>query len=158
MKVPLLDLKPQYLSLKKEIDKAIRKVVDSQYFIMGPDIALLENEICQYLGCKYAVGVSSGTDALLLALMALDIKPGDEVIVPTYSFFATAGVVSRLNATPVFTDIDSITFNIDPKDIEKRITSQTKAIIPVHLYGQSAEMDEIISIADKYNFKIVEDI
>jgi dTDP-4-amino-4,6-dideoxygalactose transaminase len=157
MKVPLLDLKPQYLSLKKEIDKAIRKVVDSQYFIMGPDIALLENEICQYLGCKYAVGVSSGTDALLLALMALDIKPGDEVIVPTYSFFATAGVVSRLNATPVFTDIDSITFNIDPKDIEKRITSQTKAIIPVHLYGQSAEMDEIISIADKYNLKIVED-
>ena len=157
MKVPLLDLKPQYLSLKKEIDEAIQRVVDSQYFIMGPDIALLENEICQYLGCKYAVGVSSGTDALLLALMALDIKPGDEVIVPTYSFFATAGVVSRLNATPVFTDIDPVTFNMDPKDIEKRITSQTNAIIPVHLYGQSAEMEEIKSIADKYNLKIVED-
>jgi len=157
MKVPLLDLKPQYLSLKKEIDEAIQKVVDSQYFIMGPDIALFENEICKYLGCKYAVGVSSGTDALLLALMALDIKSGDEVIVPTYSFFATAGVVSRLNATPVFTDINPITFNMDPKDIEKRITSNTKAIIPVHLYGQSAEMEEIKSIADKYNLKIVED-
>jgi dTDP-4-amino-4,6-dideoxygalactose transaminase len=157
MKVPLLDLKPQYLSLKKEIDEAIQRVVDSQYFIMGPDIALLENEICKYLGCNYAVGVSSGTDALLLALMALDIKPGDEVIVPTYSFFATAGVVSRLNATPVFTDIDPVTFNIDPKEIEKRITSNTKVIIPVHLYGQSAEMDEIKSIADKYNLKIVED-
>src|ERR1035437_1936693 len=156
MKVPLLDLKPQYLSLKKEIDEAIQRVVDSQYFIMGPDIALLENEICKCLGCNYAVGVSSGTDALLLALMALDIKPGDEVIVPTYSFFATAGVVSRLNATPVFTDIDPVTFNIDPKDIEKRITSQTKAIIPVHLYGQSAEMEEIKSIAEKYNLKIVE--
>jgi len=157
MKVPLLDLKPQYLSLKKEIDEAIQRVVDSQYFIMGPDIALLENEVCKYLGCNYAVGVSSGTDALLLALMALDIKPGDEVIVPTYSFFATAGVVSRLNATPVFTDIDPVTFNIDPKEIEKRITSNTKVIIPVHLYGQSAEMDEIKSIADKYNLKIVED-
>lgn len=157
MKVPLLDLKPQYLSLKKEIDEAIQRVVDSQYFIMGPDIALLENEICKYLGCKYAVGVSSGTDALLLALMAIDIKSGDEVIVPTYSFFATAGVVSRLNAMPVFTDIDPVTYNMDPKDIENRITSNTRAIIPVHLYGQSAEMEEIKSIADKYNLKIVED-
>ena len=110
----------------------------------------IEEEINQYLGCKYSVGVSSGTDALLLALMAIDIKPGDEVIVPTYSFFATAGVVARLNATPVFTDVD-------PKDVEKRITSKTKAIIPVHLYGQSAEMDEIISIAKKHNVKVVED-
>ena len=157
MKVPLLDLKPQYQYLKKEIDEAVQRVIDSQYFIMGPDVAKLEEEINQYLGCKYSVGVSSGTDALLLALMAIDIKPGDEVIVPTYSFFATAGVVARLNATPVFTDVDPITFNINPKDVEKRITSKTKAIIPVHLYGQSAEMDEIISIAKKHNVKVVED-
>ena len=157
MKVPLLDLKPQYNALKKEIDDAVQRVIDSQYFIMGPDVAKLENEINQYLGCKYSVGVSSGTDALLIALMSIDIKPGDEIIVPTYSFFATAGVVARLNATPVFTDIDPVTFNIDPKDVEKKITPKTKAIIPVHLYGQSAEMDEIIAIAKKHNIKIVED-
>ena len=157
MKVPLLDLKPQYLSLKKEIDEAVQRVIDSQYFIMGPDIVKLEEEICQYLGCKKAVGVSSGTDALLLALMALDIQPGDEVIVPTYSFFATAGVVARLNAVPVFVDCDPVTFNIDPKRIEEKITSKTKVIIPVHLYGQSAEMDEIMAISKKHNLKVVED-
>jgi dTDP-4-amino-4,6-dideoxygalactose transaminase len=157
MKVPLLDLKPQYLSLKKEIDEAVQRVVESQYFIMGPDIAKLEEEICAYLNCKYAVGVSSGTDALLLALMAINIKPDDEVILPTYSFFATAGVVARLNAKPVFVDSDPVTFNIDPKLIEQKITSKTKAIIPVHLYGQSAEMDEIISIAKKYNLIVIED-
>ena len=157
MKVPLLDLKPQYQSLKKEIDEAVQRVIDSQYFIMGPDIQKLEEEICSYLKCKKAIGVSSGTDALLLALMALDIKPGDEIIVPTYSFFATAGVVARLNAIPVFVDCDPVTFNIDPKKIEERITSKTKVIIPVHLYGQSAEMDEIMLIAKKHNIKVVED-
>ena len=157
MKVPLLDLKPQYLALKKEIDEAVQRVIDSQYFIMGPDIAKLEDEICQYLGCKKAVGVSSGTDALLLALMALDIRPGDEVIVPTYSFFATAGVVARLNAIPVFVDSDPVTFNIDPGKIEEKITSKTKVIIPVHLYGQSADMDKIMAIAEKHNLKVIED-
>lgn len=157
MKVPLLDLKPQYLSLKKEIDEAIQRVVDSQYFIMGPDVAKLEEEVCSYLNCKKAIGVSSGTDALLLALMALDIQPGDEVIVPTYSFFATAGVVARLNAIPIFVDSDPVTFNIDPAQIEKKITKKTKVIIPVHLYGQSAAMNEIIAIAKKHNLKIVED-
>lgn len=157
MKVPLLDLKPQYQSLKKEIDEAVQRVIDSQYFIMGPDIQKLEEEICNYLKCKKAIGVSSGTDALLLALMSLDIQPGDEVIVPTYSFFATAGVVARLNAIPVFVDCDPVTFNIDPKKIEERITSKTKVIIPVHLYGQSAEMDEIMLIAKKHNLKVVED-
>ncbi len=157
MKVPLLDLKPQYLSLKKEIDEAIQRVVDSQYFIMGPDVAKLEEEICQYLGCKKAIGVSSGTDALLLALMALNIQPGDEVIVPTYSFFATAGVVARLNAIPVFVDCDPVTFNIDPDKIEEKITLKTKAIIPVHLYGQSARMKEIMSIANKHHLFVVED-
>lgn len=157
MKVPLLDLKPQYLSLKKEIDEAIQRVVESQYFIMGPDIAKLEEEICQYLGCKKAIGVSSGTDALLLALMALNIQPGDEVIVPTYSFFATAGVVARLNAIPVFVDCDPVTFNIDPNKIEEKITLRTKAIIPVHLYGQSARMKEIMTIANKNHLFVVED-
>lgn len=157
MKVPLLDLKPQYLSLKKEIDEAIQRVVDSQYFINGPDVAKLEEEIANYLKVKFAVGVSSGTDALLIALMALDIKPDDEIIVPTYSFFATAGVVARLNAKPVFTDIDPVTFNIDPKDFERKITSKTKAVIPVHLFGQSAEMNEIYDIAKKHNLFIVED-
>lgn len=157
MKVPLLDLKPQYLSLKKEIDEAVQRVIDSQYFIMGPDVAKLEEEICQYLGCKKAIGVSSGTDALLLALMALNIQPGDEVIVPTYSFFATAGVVARLNAIPVFVDCDPVTFNIDPAKIEEKITLRTRAIIPVHLYGQSARMNEIIKIANKNNLFVVED-
>ncbi len=157
MQVPLLDLKAQYNSLKKELDDAVIKVAESQYFILGPEVEKMEKALCDYLGCKHAIGVSSGTDALLLAMMALDIQPDDEVIVPTYSFFATAGTVSRLNAVPVFVDNDPVTFNIDPKKIEEKITSKTKAIIPVHLYGQSAEMDEIIAIAKKHNLKVVED-
>ncbi|HOI30043.1 MAG TPA: DegT/DnrJ/EryC1/StrS family aminotransferase [Melioribacteraceae bacterium] len=157
MKVPLLDLKGQYQSIKKEIDEVVQKVIDSQYFIMGPDVGKLEEEINAYLNCQFSVGVSSGTDALLLALMALDIEPGDEIIVPTYSFFATAGVVARLNAKPVFVDSDPLTFNIDPKLIEKKITSKTKAIIPVHLYGQSADMNPIMQIARKYSLFVIED-
>ncbi len=109
------------------------------------------------MGCKHAIGVSSGTDALLLALMAIDIKPGDEVIVPTYSFFATAGVVSRLNAKPVLIENDPVTFNMDPKDFEKKITSKTKAVIPVHLYGQSADLDEIVKIAKENKIFVIED-
>ncbi len=157
MKVPLLDLKPQYNSLKKELDEAIRKVAESQYFILGPEVEKMEKEFCDYLGCKHAIGVSSGTDALLLALMSINIKPGDEIIVPTYSFFATAGVVARMNAKPVFVDIDPVTFNIDPNDIEQKITPKTKAIIPVHLYGQSADMLPIMEIAKKHNLKVIED-
>lgn len=157
MRVPLLDLKPQYQSLKKELDEAVIKVAESQYFILGPEVSAMEKEFCDYLGCKYAIGVSSGTDALLLALMSIDIKPGDEVIVPTYSFFATAGVVSRLNATPVFVENDPVTFNMDPKDFEKKITNKTKAVIPVHLYGQSADMDEIVKIAKSKNIIVIED-
>jgi dTDP-4-amino-4,6-dideoxygalactose transaminase len=157
MRVPLLDLKPQYQSLKKQLDEAIIRVAESQYFIMGPELSEMEKEFQQYLNVKHAWGVSSGTDALLLALMALDIKPGDEVIVPTYSFFATAGVVSRLFATPVFVENDPVTFNIDPKDFEKKITSKTKAVIPVHLFGQSAEMDEIMKIANAHNLYVIED-
>ncbi len=157
MKVPLLDLKPQYLSLKKELDEAILKVAESQYFILGPEMKKMEDACAEYLGAKYAIGVSSGTDALLLALMAVDINPGDEVIVPTYSFFATAGVVSRLNAIPVLTDCDPVTFNIDVEDIKRKITPKTKAIIPVHLYGQSADMDGIMKIADEYELYVIED-
>jgi len=157
MKVPLLDLKPQYNSLKKELDEAVIRVAESQYFILGPEVENMEKEFCEYLKCKHAIGVSSGTDALLLALMAIDIGPGDEVIVPTYSFFATAGVVSRLNAVPVLTDIDPVTFNIDPEDFKRKITSKTKAVIPVHLYGQSSEMDPIMKIARGNNIKVIED-
>lgn len=157
MKVPLLDLKPQYHSLKKELDEAVLRVAESQYFILGPEVENMEKEFCQYLGCKHAIGVSSGTDALLLALMAIDIKPGDEVIVPTYSFFATAGVVSRLNAVPVLTDIDPVTFNIDPEDFKKKITPKTKAVIPVHLYGQSADLEPIMNIAKEKNILVIED-
>lgn len=157
MKVPLLDLKAQYKSLKSELDEALIKTAESQYFILGPEVEKLEKAMCEYINCKYAIGVSSGTDALLIALMTLGIKPGDEIIVPTYSFFATAGVVSRLNAIPVFIDSDPVTFNIDPKEIESKITNKTKVIIPVHLYGQSAEMDEINAIAKKHGIKVVED-
>ncbi|MBW7888504.1 MAG: DegT/DnrJ/EryC1/StrS family aminotransferase [Bacteroidetes bacterium] len=157
MNVPLLDLKQQYLSLKAELDSALLRVAESQHFILGPEVERMEQELANYLGCNYALGVSSGTDALLLALMALDIRQGDEVIVPTFSFFATAGVVARLNAVPVFVDVDPVTFNIAPKDLEKKITKKTKAIIPVHLFGQSAEMDEVIRIAKAHNLYVVED-
>jgi len=157
MKVPLLDLKAQYATIREEINKKLIEVAESQYFILGKEVQQLEKNISEYVDCKFAVGVTSGTDALLIALMAIDIKPGDEVIIPTYSFFATAGVIARLNAVPVFTDIDPITFNILPSDIDKKITPKTKAIIPVHLYGQSAEMDKIINIAKKHNLYIIED-
>ena len=157
MNVPLLDLKAQYATLKNELDSALLKTAETQYFILGPEVQKLETEICEYLKANKAVGVSSGTDALLLALMALDIKAGDEVIVPTYSFFATAGVVARLNAIPVFVDSDPVTFNIDPTKIEEKITDKTKAIIPVHLYGQSADMDPIMEVAKKHNLKVIED-
>lgn len=157
MNVPLLDLKAQYKTIKEEVEKTVLAVMESQYFILGPEVEKLERSLSEYLGVKHAYGVSSGTDALLIALMALDIKPGDEVIVPTFSFFATAGVVSRMHAVPVFCDIDPVTFNIDPKDIERKITGKTKAIIPVHLYGQSAEMDQIMAIASKHKLAVVED-
>ncbi len=157
MKVPLLDLKPQYSSLKKEIDEALIKVAESQHFILGPEVDNLEKSLAKYLSVKHAIGVSSGTDALLLALMAIDIKPGDEVIVPTFSFFATAGVVSRMNAVPVFADIDPVTFNISPDDLRRKVTSKTKAIIPVHLYGQSADMEPIMAFAKQHHLKVIED-
>jgi dTDP-4-amino-4,6-dideoxygalactose transaminase len=157
MKVPLLDLKLQYQSIKPEIDAAVARVLEHTQFIMGPEVKSLESKLAEYCQCKYAVGVSSGTDALLIALHGLGLKPGDEVIVPTFSFFATAGVVARLGAVPVFVDVDERTFNINANQIEKKITKKTKGIMPVHLYGQIAWMDKIIELAKQYNLFVVED-
>lgn len=155
--IPLLDLKAQYASIRDEINEAVAQVIESQYFILGPEVAALEEEIATYLGCNFGIGVSSGTDALLLALMVLDIQAGDEVIVPSYSFFATAGAVARLGATPVFVDVDPQTYNIDPDQIESRITKRTRAIIPVHLYGQMTDMSLIMELAQAHNLTVIED-
>lgn len=155
--VPLLDLKAQYSALKHDLDAAVLDVIERQYFILGPDVERLERMTEDYLGVRHALGVSSGTDALLLALMALGIGPGDEVIVPTFSFFATAGVVSRLNARPIFVDIDPKTWNIDPHGVESAITERTKAIVPVHLFGQSADMDALMAVAAKQGIPVIED-
>jgi dTDP-4-amino-4,6-dideoxygalactose transaminase len=155
--VPLLDLQAQYRPLREEILAAIARVADSQRFIMGPEVAALEDELARMLGIEHAVAVSSGTDALLLALMALDIKAGDEVITPTYSFFATAGAVARLGATPVLVDIDEATFNVDPGEVAAAITSRTRAIIPVHLFGLSADLDPIVAVAARHGIPVVED-
>jgi dTDP-4-amino-4,6-dideoxygalactose transaminase len=157
MKVPLLDLQAQYRPLRDELLAAMTRVADSQRFIMGPEIDALEAELSALLGIEHAVTVSSGTDALLLALMALDIKAGDEVITPTYSFFATAGAVARLGARPVLVDIDPVTFNIDPAAVERAITPRTRAIMPVHLFGQSADLDEILALAGKAGVPVIED-
>src|SRR5438270_2918648 len=145
--VPLLDLQAQYRPLRSEILAAIERVCDSQRFIMGPEVTALESEMAGMLGVRHAVAVSSGTDALLLSLMALDIKAGDEVVTPTYSFFATAGAVARLGATPVLVDIDETTFNVDPVQVAAAITPRTKAIIPVHLFGMSADLDPILEVS-----------
>jgi len=155
--VPLLDLRAQYEPLRDEILAAIVRVCDSQRFIMGPDIAALEEEMARMLGVRHAIAVSSGTDALLLALMALDIKQGDEVVTTTYSFFATAGEVVRLGARPVLVDIDDTTFNIDAELVAAAITPRTKAIIPVHLFGLSADMDPLLEIGARAGVPIVED-
>jgi dTDP-4-amino-4,6-dideoxygalactose transaminase len=155
--VPLLDLKPQYASIKEEIQTALHRVCDSQYFIMGPEVAELEAELALYCQAKFALGVSSGTDALILALMALEIKPGDEVITTPYTFFATAGSIARLGAKAVFVDIDPKTYNLAPAQIEAKITSKTRAIMPVHLYGQCADMDPLLEIAQRHNLYVIED-
>ncbi|MFQ6083140.1 MAG: DegT/DnrJ/EryC1/StrS family aminotransferase [Methanosarcinales archaeon] len=157
MNIPLLDLKAQYSTIKEEIKTAVEEVLESQHFILGPKVEELEKNIAAYSGTKYAVGVSSGTDALLVSLMALDIKPGDEIITTPFTFFSTAGVIARLNAIPVFVDIDPVTYNIAPNKIEEAITKKTKAIIPVHLFGQCADMDPIMEIAKKYNLYVIED-
>src|SRR4249919_3819027 len=157
MNVPLLDLQAQYRPLRDEILAAITRVCDSQRFIMGPEVDGLERELNALIGVKHSIAVSSGTDALLLALMALGIKAGDEVITPTYSFFATAGAVERVGARPVMVDIDPVTFNIDATQAVAAITPRTKAIIPVHLFGLSADLDPIMAAADRAGIPVVED-
>ncbi|MCO4772282.1 MAG: DegT/DnrJ/EryC1/StrS family aminotransferase [Deltaproteobacteria bacterium] len=157
MSVPLLDLKPQYNALQSDFDAAVARVIGSQRFIMGPEVTGFEDEVGQYLGAEHAIGCASGSDALLLALWALDIGPGDEVITTAFTFFATAGAVSRLGATPVFVDIEPGTFNIDPAAIEAAITPRTKAIIPVHIFGLPADMGAINSIAKRHGLRVIED-
>ncbi len=164
MKVPLLDLRPPLEELRDEIIEAVTQVIDSTRYIMGPEIDSLEKKIAEYCGTVDAVGVSSGTDALLLSLMVLDVGPGDLVLTSNFSFFATAGVVARLKATPVFVDIDPVTFNIDPEQLRLTLAKmdvgtrkRVKAIIPVHLYGQCADMKEILNIAAEFKIPVIED-
>jgi dTDP-4-amino-4,6-dideoxygalactose transaminase len=156
-KVPFFDLAVQFKSIEPEIKSALEEVFRTQQFIMGPNVRLLEEAIAQYCQTRYAIGVASGSDALLLSLMALDIKAGDEVLLPPFTFFATAGSVSRLGATPVFVDIDRETYNIDPSKIEEKITARTKAILPVHLFGQCADMDPLLQIAKEKKLFVIED-
>jgi dTDP-4-amino-4,6-dideoxygalactose transaminase len=157
MQVKLLDLTAQYINIRREIRKVIDDICDAQAFVLGPVVERFEKNLAAYCGTKHAIGVSSGTDALLCSLMALDIKAGDEVICPSFTFFATAGSIGRLGARPVFVDIDPETFNIDAGKIEAKITARTKAIIPVHLFGQVADTDRIMSIAQKRGLPVIED-
>ena len=157
MSIPILDLKAQYASIRQEIQDAINGVLERQHFILGPEVKALEQEIAAFCERRYAVGVASGTDALLLGLKACGVGPGDEVIVPSFTFIATADCVSLLGATPVFAEIDPQTFNIDREDLKARITSRTKAVIPVHLYGQAADMDPLLDLAKKHHLKVIED-
>ncbi len=155
--IPILDLKAQYQSIKDEINEAVQGVLESGRFILGPNVEALEKEVAEYCQCRHGVGVASGTDALCLSLHALGIGPGDEVITTPFSFVATASTISRAGATPVFVDIDPRTFNLDPDEVEIAITSKTKAIMPVHLFGQPAEMGPIMEIANQRGLKVIED-
>jgi UDP-2-acetamido-2-deoxy-ribo-hexuluronate aminotransferase len=157
MNIQMVDLKNQYLKIKNEIDKAISDVVDSCQFIQGPIVGEFESKVAGYLGCKYTIGCASGTDALQIAMMAIGIKPGDEIITTQFTFVATTETIALLGAVPVYVDIDEKSYNIDVNKIEEKITSKTKAIIPVHLYGQPAEMDKIMQIAKAHNLKVIED-
>jgi dTDP-4-amino-4,6-dideoxygalactose transaminase len=156
-KVPFFDLEPQSLSLRQEIQSAIDEVFETQQFILGAKVDALEQAIARYCQTPYAIGVASGSDALFLALMAMGVGYGDEVILPPFTFFATAGSVSRIGATPVFVDIDPDTYNIDPSKIEEKISRKTKAILPVHLFGQCADMDPILQIAKAKKLCVIED-
>lgn len=157
MPVPLLDLNRQNAALHSELLAAFERVLGSGHFILGPEVEQLEREAAQLLGARHAVAMSSGTDAILVALMALGLGPGDEVICPAFTFFATAGCIARVGATPVFADVDADTFNLDAADARRRITPRTKAIIPVHLFGQSAEMEPLLAMAREHGLAIIED-
>ncbi len=155
--IPLLDLKAQYTSIQNEVEQAVLGVLRSGHYVLGPNVQAFEQEAAQFLGAKHAITCANGSDALYLALLALDIKPGDEVITTPFTFAATAEAISEIHATPVFADIDLNTFNIDPQQLEEKITDKTKAIIVVHLYGQACEMSEIMEIAHKHNLRVIED-
>jgi dTDP-4-amino-4,6-dideoxygalactose transaminase len=155
--IPMLDLRAQYAQIKPEVDAALERVVASTHFINGPEVEPFEQELARYCQARHAIGVSSGSDALIVCLMALGIGPGDEVITTPYTFFATVGAIVRLGATPVFVDIDPVTFNIDPAGIAAKITPRTRAIMPVHLFGQCADMDPILAVAKKHHLAVIED-
>jgi dTDP-4-amino-4,6-dideoxygalactose transaminase len=155
--IPLCDLQAQYHELRPQLEDAVSRVLASGQVILGPDVAALEEEIARYCGAAHAVGCASGTDALLLAVQALGIGPGDEVILPPFTFFASVGAVCRSGARPVFADIDPTTYNLDPYQVENKITPKTRAIMPVHLFGQCAEMEPLWQIADRHNLPIIED-
>jgi dTDP-4-amino-4,6-dideoxygalactose transaminase len=157
MTVPLLDLRAQYADIKQELDAAVHRVLDSTRFIGGPEVSGLEEEVARYSQCAHAVGCASGTDALLLALRALGVGPGDEVVTSAYSFFASAGVVVNVGATPVFVDIDSSTYNLDPHRLEAAITPRTKAVIAVHLYGQCCDLTALRAVCEKKKVWLIED-
>jgi dTDP-4-amino-4,6-dideoxygalactose transaminase len=157
MPVPLLDLNRQNGALHADLTAAFERVLRSGHFILGPEVEAFEKEAAKVLGAKHAIAISSGTDAILIALMALDLAPGDEVICPSFTFFATAGCIARANLTPVFADVNADTFNLDPADVERRITPRTKAIMPVHLFGQSAEMEPLLALAAKHGLAVIED-
>ncbi|HEU4388094.1 MAG TPA: DegT/DnrJ/EryC1/StrS family aminotransferase, partial [Blastocatellia bacterium] len=155
--IPLVDLKAQYAAIKPEIDSAIQRVVDNTAFILGKEVADFERDFAAFVGAKGAVGVASGTSALHLALLAVGVGPGDEVITTAHTFIATAEAISHTGASPVFVDIDPVTYNIDPQRIEEAITPRTKAIVPVHLYGQPADMPAILSVAKAHGLRVIED-
>lgn len=157
MNIPFLDLKAQYAGIRDEIRDAIDRVCESQRFILGPEVSALEADVAAYCGARFAVGMSSGTDALLAALMALGVGRGDEVITTSYSFFASAGVIARLGAHPVFGDIDPVTFNLDARAAAEKVTPRTKVIMPVHLFGRCAEMDPILAVAEEHGIAVIED-
>jgi dTDP-4-amino-4,6-dideoxygalactose transaminase len=157
MRVPLLDLRAQYETLREEVLASVGRVLESQGFVLGADVGALEAEVASYAGARHAVGCASGSDALLLALMALDVRAGDEVVTTPYSFFATAGSIARLGARPVFVDIEPRSYNIDPEKIGAALTERTRALMPVHLYGQCAEMDAINALASRHGVAVVED-
>src|SRR5690242_7325176 len=157
MPVPLIDLAAQNFALESDLKAAFERVLQSGQFILGQEVTAFEEAMQRFIGAKHAIGVSSGTDAILLALMAAGIGPGDDVLCPSFTFFATAGCISRVGARPVFVDSALDTFNLDVDDAQRRITSATKAIIPVHLYGQAAAMDEVMAFAEKHGLIVIED-